>query len=153
MYGGSCVAERDRLEEVLEEVNPLMAPLGQAFRRMAGVFERETGVGAPRWLALAVLARRDGISQGEVSQAFELDPSRVTRVGQALEGDGLIRRERDPEDNRVVRMYLTDEGREKLREMPRLKEEFRRRIGGVLSDDEVGELRRMLRLLSGAMKN
>lgn len=147
------MAERDRLEEVLEEVNPLMAPLGKAFRRMAGVFERETGTGAPRWLALAVLARRDGISQGEVSQAFELDPSRVTRVGQALEGEGLIRRERDPEDNRVVRMYLTDEGREKLREMPRLKEEFRRRIGGVLSDDEVGELRRMLGLLAGAMKN
>jgi DNA-binding MarR family transcriptional regulator len=50
-------------------------------------------------------------------------------------------------------MYLTDEGRDKLREMPRLKEEFRRRIGDVLSDEEVTELRRMLRRLSEAMKN
>lgn len=144
---------QERLAEVLEEVSPLMAPLGRAFRGMAGVFERETGVGAPRYLALAVLSRRDGVSQVEVSQAFELDPSRVTRVGQALEAEGLIRRERDPEDNRVVRMYLTDEGRKKVGEMPRLREEFQKRIGGVLSDEEVAELRRMLGLLAGAMKD
>jgi DNA-binding MarR family transcriptional regulator len=64
----------------------------------------------------------------------------------------LIRRERDPEDNRVVRMYLTDAGRRELRELPRLKRQFRRRIGGVLSEGEVGELRRMLDLLAAAMK-
>ena len=69
-----------------------------------------------------------------------------------MESDGLIRRERDPEDNRVVRMYLTDEGRTKLREMPRLKEEFRRRIGGALSEEEVAELRRMLGVLAEAMR-
>lgn len=142
----------DELVGVLDGVNPLMAPLGRAFRGMAGVFERETGMGAPRWFALAVLARRDGIGQGEVVRAFGLDPSRVTRVAQALEGDGLIRRERDPGDTRVVRMHLTDKGRDKLAEMPRLKNEFRRRIGGALSDGEVAELRRMLGVLAEAMR-
>ncbi len=143
---------RDLLLEAVEDVNPLMMPLGRAFKEMAGVFERETGETAPRWLLLAMLSQQDGLGQGEVSQRFGVDPSRLSRLGQALEEEGLIRRERDPEDNRVVRMYLTDAGRRELRELPRLKRQFRRRIGGVLSEGEVGELRRMLDLLAAAMK-
>ena len=100
-----------------------------------------------------MLSRREGLGQGEVSQRFGVDPSRLSRLGQALEEEGLIRRERDPEDNRVVRMYLTGAGRRELRELPRLKRLFRRRISGVLSEEEVGELRRMLDLLAEAMKD
>jgi MarR family transcriptional regulator, organic hydroperoxide resistance regulator len=145
--------KHDELGEVLESINPLMAPLGQAFRAVGGVFERETGLGGPKWLALAMIAREDGLSQGEASRRCQLDPSRVTRVSQALEEDGLIRRERDAGDNRVVRMYLTEEGRGKVAELPQLRERFRERINGVLSDEEVDELRRMLRLLARSMKD
>ena len=57
------------------------------------------------------MVEKDGISQGELSERFEVGPSRVTRLAKKLERDGLLRRERDPEDNRVVRMYLTEKGR------------------------------------------
>lgn len=144
---------RDELVEAVDDINPLMAPMGRAFKEMAHVFERETGIGSPKWFVLAMLARSDGLSQGEVSQCFDLDPSRLTRLGQALEGEGLIRRERDPEDNRVVRMYLTEAGREKLRDLPALRKEFHRRISDYLSDEDVSELRRMLGLVAEAMKN
>ena len=140
------------LEEVLKGFNPLMAPLKEAFRAVGGVFERETGLGGPKWLALAMLAREDGLSQGEASRRCQLNPSRVTRLSQALEEDGLIRRERDAEDNRVVRLYLTEEGRGKVAALPQLRERFRERINSVLSDEEVDELRRMLRLLAQSMK-
>ena len=110
-------------------------------------------MGGPKWLALAILAREDGLSQGEASRRCRLDPSRVTRLSQALEEEGLIRRERDAEDNRVVRMYLTEEGRRKEGELPRLRERFRQRINSVLSDEEVDELRRMLGLLAESMKD
>jgi DNA-binding MarR family transcriptional regulator len=74
-------------------------------------------------------------------------------LSQALEEDGLIRRERDAEDNRVVRIYLTEEGRAKVAELPQLRERFRERVSSVLSDEEVDELRRMLRLLAQSMKD
>src|SRR3954454_23317117 len=93
-----------------EDVGPLLAPLGLAFWRMKGAFEREIGVSVGTWFSLALLSKKDGISQGELSQKFEVDPSRVTRLAKRLEGEGLLRRERDPEDNRVVRMYLTEKG-------------------------------------------
>jgi DNA-binding MarR family transcriptional regulator len=54
----------------------------------------------------------------------------------------------------VVRMYLTDDGRELLRNrLPRVNGELRRRVRSVLSDEDLRELRRMLDLLSGAMKD
>lgn len=150
-------ARRDRLAEAAGERDPVLAPvlvpLGLAFKRMAALVERETGVSARRWFVLSMLDKEDGVSQGDMCQRFELDPSRLTRIGQTLEREGLIRRERDPEDNRVVRVYLTEKGREKLRQRPGLREELGRRISGALSDEEQEELRRMLVALAGAMKD
>jgi DNA-binding MarR family transcriptional regulator len=136
----------------MEEISPLLVPLGRAFRAISGLFERETGTGAPKWLLLAMLAREDGLSQGEVSEAFCVDPSRLSRLGQSLEEDGLVRRERDTRDNRVMRLYLTDEGRKRLLELPRLEAEFRRRMRRALSEEEVREMRRMLESLAGTME-
>ena len=134
------------------EIVPLLIPLGRAFRAMTGLFERETGMGAPKWLLLSTLGREDGLSQGEVSEAFCVDPSRLSRLGQALEEEGLVRRERDAGDNRVVRMYLTEAGRKQLRGLPRLEREFRRRVHEALGEEEVREMRQKLILLAEAME-
>ena len=149
--------ERDRLIEAAEELDtvlaPVLAPLGLASKRMAAIVEDETGVSTRKWFALSMLGKEDGISQGDMCQQFGLDPSRLTRLSQALEREGMIRRERDPEDNRVVRVYLTEKGREKLRHLAALGEKLGRRIHGVLSDEELKELRRMLVVLARAMKD
>jgi DNA-binding MarR family transcriptional regulator len=131
----------------------LLAPLGLTFWRMKGAFEREIGVSAGTWFSLALLSRRDGISQGELSQKFGVDPSRVTRLAKRLEGEGLLRRERDPEDNRVVRMYMTEEGRDLIGDLYEHQVRFERRIHEVLSPEEFEELRRMLGVLADAMKD
>ena len=132
-----------RREEVIRESIPVLSPLGLAFKRMMAMVERETGLSAPKWFVLVMLSGRDGIG---------VDPSRVTRIAQALEADGLIRRERDPEDNRVVRMYLTEEGRRWLRKLPGFNRRIEKRIRSVFSEEEHEELRRMLGLLAEAMK-
>ena len=141
-----------RREEVIRESIPMLTPLGLAFKRMMALVERETGLSAPKWFVLVILSRYDGLGQGEISQLFEVEPSRVTRIGQGLESDGLVRRERDPEDNRVVRMYLTEEGRLRLQGLPDLNRRVEGRIREVLSEEEHEELRRMLGLLAEGMK-
>jgi DNA-binding MarR family transcriptional regulator len=146
------MVEQERREEVLRGVHPVLPSLALAFKRMIATIERESGVGGMKWFLLTVLGRRDGLSQGEFTQEYEMDPSRVTRTAQSLEADGLIRRERDAEDNRVMRMYLTGEGLEVLQKLPEINEQLRRRVHSVLSEEEFEELRRMLGLLAGAMK-
>jgi MarR family transcriptional regulator, organic hydroperoxide resistance regulator len=134
----------DQSVGIAQDTSPLLAPLGFAFWRIKGAFERETGVSAGTWFTLELLAREGGMSQGEMSQRFEVDPSRVTRLAKRLEREGLLRRERDRGDKRVVRMYLTNKGRGLIEDLSDRRERFDRRIGAVLSPEELGELRRML---------
>ncbi len=141
------------IDEERWHVHSVLPSLAMAFKRTVAAVERESGVAGMKLFVLGALARQDGMSQGEFTQAYEMaDASRVTRTAQAMEADGYIRRERDPEDNRVVRMYLTDEGREVLTRMPEVNEALRQRVLSVLGEEEFKELRRMLGLLAGAMK-
>jgi DNA-binding MarR family transcriptional regulator len=140
----------DQSVEIAQDTGPLLASLGFAFWRMKGAFEREMGVSAGTWFTLALLAREDGLSQGELSQRFDVDPSRVTRLSKRLEREGLIRKERDRGDNRVIRMYLTEKGRGLIEGLSDRGERFDQRIGAVLSPEELGELRRMLGALAEA---
>ena len=143
----------DRSAEVTQYTSPLLAPLGFAFWRMKGAFEREMGVSAGTWFSLALLAKKDGMSQGELSQRFEIDPSRVTRLAKRLEREGLLRRERDREDSRVLRLYLTEKGQGLIEDLSDRRERFDRRIGAVLSPEELEELRRMLGVLAEATED
>jgi len=147
------MVEGNSKEEVLRGVHPVLPSLALAFKRMLATIERESGVGGMKWFLLTVLGRRDGLSQGEFTQEYEMDPSRVTRTAQSLEADGFIRRERDVEDNRVMRMYLTEEGSQVLDRLPEINAQLRRRVHSVLSEEEFEELRRMLGLLAEAMKS
>jgi MarR family transcriptional regulator, organic hydroperoxide resistance regulator len=139
--------------ETGEDVGPLLAPLGFAFWRMKSAFEREMGVSAGTWFSLVLLSKKDGISQGELSQKFEIDPSRVTRLAKRLEREGLILRKRDSEDHRIVRMFLTEKGRGLLEALSDRRERFDRRIAAMLDPEELKELRRMLTVLTENMKD
>ena len=135
-----------------EDVGPLLAPLGFAFWRMKSAFEREMGVSAGTWFSLALLSKKDGISQGELSQKFEIDPSRVTRLAKRLEREGLILRKRDPEDQRIVRMFLTEKGKCLIEDLSEHRVRFDRQVAAMLSPEELTELRRMLGVLAENMK-
>ena len=75
-----------RLTEGVGEVDSLMPPLGLAFWRMKRAFEREVGLSAATWFLLKMLIDEGEVSQGEVSQRFEVDPSRITRLAQSWRG-------------------------------------------------------------------
>jgi MarR family transcriptional regulator, organic hydroperoxide resistance regulator len=100
-----------------------------------------------------VLAGEGGISQGEIGRLYGVDPSRITRLAKQLEGEGLIERTRDPEDNRVVRMSLTSEGRRAFEMVSERGEVFRSRVRRALSEEEHRELRRLLGKLTKAMED
>jgi DNA-binding MarR family transcriptional regulator len=132
---------------------PLMPLLGLAFWRMKHAFEREMGLSAATWFLLSMLIDEDEISQGEVSQRFEVDPSRITRLAQRLEGEGLLRRKRDPEDNRVVRLHATEEGRLLIESRQERREGFEDRVRREFSPEELAEFRRALGVVARLMKD
>jgi MarR family transcriptional regulator, organic hydroperoxide resistance regulator len=131
----------------------VMPLLGLAFWRMKHAFEREVGLSVATWFLLAMLIDEDGISQGDVSGRFEVDPSRVTRLAQRLEKEGLLYRKRDPEDNRVVRLHITEEGRRLIESRQERREGFEDRLRREFSPEEMAGFRRALRVVIRLMED
>jgi DNA-binding MarR family transcriptional regulator len=71
-------------------------------------------LGAFMWCT--ALAAHDGLKSSEVAARGWSTPGTVTSVVDTLVRDGYVERHRDPGDRRVVRLYLTDEGRRKVTE-------------------------------------
>jgi MarR family transcriptional regulator, organic hydroperoxide resistance regulator len=142
-----------RLVEKAGSDGSVMPLLGLAFWRMKRAFEREVGLSATTWFLLTMLINEDGISQGEVSDRFEVDPSRITRLAQRLEKEGLLRRKRDTEDNRVVRLHATEEGRSLIKGCQERREGFEGRIRQEFKQEELAEFRRMLGVVARLMKD
>ena len=144
----------DRLhEEIAEKVYPIYVPTGLVLKKILWAFERDVGISPPKYFILHVLAREDGISQGEIGRLYGVDPSRITRLAKQLESEELIQRTRDPEDNRVVRMSLTSDGRRAFEMAAERSEVFRKRVRSALNEEEHRELRRLLGKLTEAMED
>jgi DNA-binding MarR family transcriptional regulator len=69
------------------------------------------GLTYPQYLAMLVLWEHDGLTVGEISQRLLTDPGSLTPLLKRLESEGLLQRNRSREDERVVLVQLTDQGR------------------------------------------
>ncbi|HEY5061933.1 MAG TPA: MarR family transcriptional regulator [Gemmatimonadaceae bacterium] len=69
------------------------------------------GLPAPQLSALSVIVFGGGpITLGQLAAAEQVRPPTITRLVVALEEAGLVERETDPEDRRVVRVKATARG-------------------------------------------
>jgi len=64
----------------------------------------------PQYLAMFALWERDNQSVKELGDLLHLDSGTLTPLLKRLEGMGLVRRARDPDDERSVRISLTPAG-------------------------------------------
>jgi DNA-binding MarR family transcriptional regulator len=70
------------------------------------------GVRAGQQFILRCLWETDGLTPGEVARRLELATPTVTRAATRMEAAGLLRRQAHPTDARLVKLVLTDRGRE-----------------------------------------
>ena len=73
--------------------------------------EKPYVVTPPQWGVLALLHGEDGLTIGVISQRRGIDAPTVTGIVKRLEQMALVERLHDREDRRVVKVYLTEEGR------------------------------------------
>src|SRR3954471_19467130 len=84
---------------VTQLYQPLLAPLGLTY---------------PQYLVMLVLWEHDGASVKDVGHRLGLDSGTLTPLLKRLAAQGLVTRRRDDDDERVVRIDLTADGK-KLR--------------------------------------
>src|ERR1700754_36440 len=68
------------------------------------------GLPAPALSALSVIVFGGPITLGALAAAEQVRPPTITKLVASLEGDGLVEREVDPADRRVVRVKATARG-------------------------------------------
>jgi len=69
------------------------------------------GLTYPQYLVMLVLWEQDGILVKDIGARLFLDSGTLTPLLKRLESNGLVARNRDPQDERQVRISLTAEGR------------------------------------------
>ena len=75
------------------------------------------------------------------------------RLAQRLQDEGLLRRERDPEDTQVMRLHATEEGRLLIENGRERRDGLEDRIRRELSEEELAEFKRLLGVVAQVMAN
>jgi len=106
-----------------------------------------SGLGAPRLSALSVIVFAGPITLGDLAAAEQVRPPTMTRLVAALEEAGLVTREADTDDRRVVSIAATTAGKRVMQEgRERRVAELARELG-ELPEKEVALLARALDVL------
>jgi len=72
--------------------------------------DTKAGLTGPRLSALSVVVFGGPITLGDLAAAEQVKPPTMTRLVRALEEEGLVRREADARDGRIVRLRATSKG-------------------------------------------
>jgi DNA-binding MarR family transcriptional regulator len=91
-----CFALAVAARNVIAVYRPVLEPLGLTH---------------PQYLVMLALWQYGTLSVKDLSRLLQLDPGTLSPLLKRLEAAGLLRRERDPRDQRNLALALTDEGR------------------------------------------
>lgn len=129
----------------------LLSQVCQAFRGLSETFMNRIDMHRGQATLLCRLYAQEGMTQSEIAEQLAVQGATVTNILQRMEEAGLVVRRRDPEDNRLVRVYLTDEGREKERVIIEQFKALEEAIFEGVSEAERATVRRIFRRMLNNM--
>ena len=89
--------------------------LSVAARNVVAVYRpflEPMGLTHPQYLVMLALWQHGPLSVKDLSRLLQLDPGTLSPLVKRLAAAGLVRRDRDPRDERALAIALTDRGRE-----------------------------------------
>ncbi|WP_341207957.1 MarR family transcriptional regulator [uncultured Sphingomonas sp.] len=107
------------------------------------------GITYPQYLVLHALWEQDARTIGAIAERLALESSTVTPLVKRLEAAGHVARQRNPDDERQVRVLLTDSGRALRQQCGCLAEELVARSG--MSLDQLASLNQQIAALRSAL--
>jgi DNA-binding MarR family transcriptional regulator len=98
-------------EAITGSIGYLIARICKMHRNRAGELLSTVNLYVGQEMFLLQLWERDGQTQTELAEGLCVQPATVTRMLDRMEKAGLVARHKDPSDQRVSRVFLTDSGR------------------------------------------
>lgn len=94
---------------------------------------------------LLLLTLGDGLYQTQIANILGKDRPNITRMIDILETRGFIRREKDENNRRILKVYLTQKGHEKADSVRPLKNRMNDTQYKDMTEDEILTLVKLLR--------
>ncbi|MGQ0418168.1 MarR family transcriptional regulator, partial [Bacillus sp. HC-TM] len=105
-------------------------------KEVSSKFEGCTGMSQSRLELILQLFEVGEISQKALQQEVNIDNAAITRHLKQLEANEMIVRRKNPDDNRITLVSLTEEGRNKIQAFQEEKERFAASAFKGLSEEE-----------------
>jgi MarR family transcriptional regulator for hemolysin len=104
----------------------------------------EVGGSLPQWLVLSALKRGDHASQRDIAGSIGIESATLTHHLNRLEADGVVRRDRLPDDRRSQVVSLTPAGEELFATLLDAVVAFDEQLRQGFSDRDLATLRKLL---------
>ncbi len=130
--------------------------LNQANQAVRGRLEaelREIGLTGIQYTVLAIVGGRQEVSSAELSRRFFVTPQTMNEIVAGLEKRGLMERHPSEANKRVLTAQLTAAGRQALASADTIADAVEGAALANLREEDFRELRRLLSLLLGDMRN
>ena len=99
----------------MKDPREICGPIAHIYRSNLAYMVKELEtyrIGSGQFDFLMVLYHKDGISQESLAKILKVSKATSTRALQSLEKEGYVYRQRDENDHRAYKVYLTEKGKE-----------------------------------------
>lgn len=145
--------------EVVTQDHQLVADIEKSLRYIATLVKQKGReilsnytITPPQFVALQWLLEGGDMTIGELSTKMYLACSTTTDLVDRMEKNELVQRVKDPNDRRVVRIHLLEEGERIIEEVVQKRQEYLQNILKNYSQDEIFMLEKCLARLHLEMK-
>lgn len=133
--------------EALRQFRVIFSAVRQHFQAV----EKACGVSGAQIWAMSALRQSPGMKVSELAQAMSIHTSTASNLLDKIERAGLVRRERKHADQRVVQLYLTENGEQALDKAPQPLTGILTHALDQLSEDTLSRLNQDLATLIAHM--
>ena len=139
---------RPDVERVADRLHSAAIHLLRGIRRE----DQASGLSAARLSALSVVVYAGPLTLGELAAAEQVRPPTITRLAQALEAEGLVRRTASEHDARATVIAATPRGRRALERARRRRLDLLAGRLRELPHEDLRVLERAAELMEGASR-
>src|SRR3954468_16446224 len=139
------------LDEHRSRPGLLLALLGHEAMRRLRAAHAAHHLKPRQFQILGLLRDHGGLAQRDLVQTMGVDPSILVTLLNPLEADGLVTRQRDPDDRRRHLVTLTPAGKRHLTSAARAQTDTEDALFASLDDDQREQLRGVLLVLRDAL--
>ncbi len=139
--------------ESISKIIDLIRNLNKSMRHRFHDFMQDSGLTFPQLSVISTLTKNGELKVSVLSDKMGLSDSTVSGILDRLEQKNIIRRERNQDDRRVVKIALTEGSRKFCKDFHERKEEHFSNLLKRLSEQEIKDIIKGLETLNSVLSN